>query len=236
MVRELTMAGRPEPGAVGGALLAPTIPSVERIDEPTEDGQGVRAEAIVPKGDLPALPSDMETEHIEIPAIESGVYHARSQHEAVAAAETQAGLFKYEILHHVSLEAMEPQSPLAFLNQRVEFRPVLLGNEDGIAAHARRPDVEPVDGTDCRDTQRREELEKVRTKIGRPRDQHQDGRTDADAQSFGQTLWAITEIGAECAHGQIKKKRPKASINAFGRLSKYAALSTCRSGEGCPSA
>lgn len=168
MVRELPMSGRPKARTIGGTLLAPSIPSVERIDEPAQDGQGVRTEAVMPKGDLAALPSDMETQHVEVPPIERSIHHARSEHEAVAATETEAGLFEYEVLDNVSLEAMKPQSLLAFLHQRMEFRPVFRGDEDSIAAHAGSPDVEPVDGTDRRDAQRREQLEEVRTQIGAP--------------------------------------------------------------------
>ena len=168
MVRELPMSGRPKARTVGGALLTPTIPSVERIDEPTEDSQSVRTEAVMPKSNLAALPADMEAQHVEVTTIERRIHHARSEHEAVATTETQAGLFEHEILYDIGLEAMKPQSLLAFLHESMKFRPVLFRDQDRITAHARCPDIEPVDGTDRRDAQWREQLEEVRTQISAP--------------------------------------------------------------------
>lgn len=185
MVRELPMSGRPKARTVGGTLLASAIPSVERIDKPPEDGQGVRTEAIVPEGDLAALPSDMEAQHLEVAPIQGRVDDAGAQQEAVAATEAEARLLEHEILDHVSLEAAQAETSLAFLHDRMEFRPVLLRDQDGIAAHAGRPDVEPVDGADRRDAQRREQLEEVRTQTGDPARQDQDDRTDADAKRLG---------------------------------------------------
>ena len=158
VVRELTVAGDPEARAIGGALLTAAIPGEERVDQAAGDGQGVRAVAVMAKSDLAAFASDVEAQRLDVPLAQGDVDDARAQQEAVVAAEAHAGLFEDEVLDDVSLEAAQPEPRLALLHEVVELRPVLLGDEDGVAAHARGADVEPVGRADQGDAERAEDL------------------------------------------------------------------------------
>jgi hypothetical protein len=144
------------------------------------------------ESDLAALSPDVEAEDLEVATAQGGVDHACTQQQAVVTAETHARLLKDQILDDVGLEATQAEAGLAFLDQRMEFGPMLRGHEDGVTAYARRPHVEPIGGgdrgTDARANRGPNRLPEVGESAERKDHGESDQRSERNAKQLGPAL------------------------------------------------
>jgi hypothetical protein len=193
LMREFTMSGGPKSGPIGGGFLTTAIPGKERVDEPADMRERGRGEPIMAKGHLPAFPADVETQDVELTLGQRRIDEAGAKQELAVIAQAQPGLLQDQILDDVGLESAKPQAGLTVQDNAMELRPLLGGDEDGVATGSGGADGEP-EGRDDRGRQAgADRTGQLRFRAKHQQDGEDDAETTEEAKRLSEPLVPMTK-------------------------------------------